>query len=386
MVMIEAKRKSLIMLLGDPSSDPRPNRMIDTLSQEGFAVDIVSHKVKGNINAHQQWTIKTNFSSKLLRKAFHLVSRTLSILPKSTGIKSLIDNLAFELTGLHRFFGDKNYNVIVVEDLFMLPLAFKIKKKTKIIFDAREYYPRQNEEKLFWRLFEKPERIRLCAQYLHLCDHVLTVSPGLQKEYKKDFGIEAVLYRSVPRYSMQAPRPTDSNYIKIVHHGVANPNRKLERMIEVVKKLDSRFYFDMYLTGRQAEISSLKDHAADNDRIRILEPVPFCNLSEMLSKYDIGLYYLEPSGFNVTYNLPNKFFEFIQARLAIAIGPSPDMATLVSQHDLGLVADEFTVDSMVEAINRLTVDDINRYKSNAHKAAELLCYETETKKILEIFG
>lgn len=384
--MVDKKKKALVMLLGDPSSDPRPNRMIDTLNQQGFTVDIVSHEVKGNINAHKQSAIKTNFSSKLLRKAFHLLRCALSAFPKSSDINNLINNLAFGLTGLHRFFRDQNYNVIVVEDLFLLPLAFKIKKKAKIIFDAREYYPRQNEENFFWRLFEKPERVRLCAQYLHLCDHILTVSPGLQREYKKDFGLETVLYRSVPRYSIQAPRHTDSNHIKIVHHGVANPNRKLEKMIEMVKKLDSRFYFDMYLTGRQAEISSLRAYSADNDRIRILEPVSFVNLAEMLSKYDIGLYYLEPSGFNVTYNLPNKFFEFIQARLAIAIGPSPDMATLVTQHDLGLVADEFTVDSMAEAINRLTVDDINHYKSNAHKAAELLCYESETKKILEIFG
>ena len=249
--MHKVSKKALVMLLGDPSGDPRPNRIIGALSQHGYTVDVVSHEIKGNVNAHQQWTIKTNLSTKLLRKAFYLLRLTLSVFPGSTGIKNLVNNLAFGLTGLQRFFHDLNYTVIVVEDLFLLPIAFKIKKKAKIIFDAREYYPRQNEEKFIWRVFEKPERVRLCAQYLHLCDHILTVSPGLQREYKKDFGVDTILYRSVPRYSESKLRPTDPGDIKLVHHGVANPNRKLERMIEVMKRLDQRYTLDFILWAKK---------------------------------------------------------------------------------------------------------------------------------------
>ena len=39
-----------------------------------------------------------------------------------------------------------------------------------------------------------------------------------------------------------------------------------------------------------------------------MDPVPFDEIIPMLNKYDLGFYYLEPKGFNVTYNLPNKFF------------------------------------------------------------------------------
>lgn len=385
-IMNKTSKSSLIMLLGDPSCDPRPSRMIDTLSQQGFIVDVLSYEANCNVNARQQWKIKKNFSSKLLRKAIQLTRYAISVIPKSTIVKNLINNLAFRLTGLNSLFVNHDYTNIIVEDLFMLPLAFDIKKNAKVIFDAREYYPRQNEERFFWRIFEKPERVRLCAQYLDLCDYILTVSPGLQREYKKNFGVDAILYRSVPRYSTRTPRSTDSNHIKIVHHGIANPNRKLDKMIEVVIKLDSRFYFDMYLTGSQAEITSLRAQAADCKRVRILNPVPYQQINETLSSYDIGLFYNEPSTFNLLHCLPNKIFEFIQARLAIAVGPSPDMAMLVRQYNLGLVASEFTVESMADSINKLSLDEINLYKTNAHKAAELLCHENETKKILAIFG
>ena len=54
-------------------------------------------------------------------------------------------------------------------------------------------------------------------------------------------------------------------------------------------------------------------------------------LPRMANDYDVGLYLLPPTNFNQRYALPNKFFEFIQGRLAIAIGPSPEMAKLVER-------------------------------------------------------
>jgi uncharacterized UPF0146 family protein len=80
--------------------------------------------------------------------------------------------------------------------------------------------------------------------------------------------------------------------------------------------------------------------------------------------------------------LPNKFFEFIQARLAIAIGPSPEMAAIVKEHDLGVVADDFTPQALAAKLNALTVDDIMHYKHNANKAAAIYNAE-ESMKVLK---
>ena len=46
----------------------------------------------------------------------------------------------------------KNYSLIIVEDLQLLPTAFFKKHKAKVVFDAREYYPLQNEESFFGEL------------------------------------------------------------------------------------------------------------------------------------------------------------------------------------------------------------------------------------------
>ena len=82
--------------------------------------------------------------------------------------------------------------------------------------------------------------------------------------------------------------------------------------------------------------------------------------------------------------LPNKFFEFIQARLAIAIGPSPEMARLTKQYNLGIISKNFTPKSMAESLNSLTKEQILQYKENANQAAKILNAEREGEKLFRI--
>ena len=79
-----------------------------------------------------------------------------------------------------------------------------------------------------------------------------------------------------------------------------------------------------------------------------------------------------------------QIFEFIQARLAIAIGPSPDMASLVDDYNCGIVAKEFSVEAMADSINSLSINDIDIYKRNSHKAALVLNHEVEQQKLNSI--
>ena len=91
-----------------------------------------------------------------------------------------------------------------------------------------------------------------------------------------------------------------------------------------------------------------------------------------MNNYDIGFFSLTPKLENYRYALPNKLFEFIQARLAIAIWPSVEMKKIVDKYDLGLVSKDYDVEELANMLNALTVSDIDNFKLNSHKAAEYL--------------
>ena len=102
-------------------------------------------------------------------------------------------------------------------------------------------------------------------------------------------------------------------------------------------------------------------------------------LIPQLNQYDVGIFYNEPTTFNLKHSLPNKIFEFIQARLAVAIAPSPDMASLVYKYECGVVARNFSLTEMAESLNKLDSKQIMEMKYNSNKAAQILNFQEEQK-------
>jgi len=168
----------------------------------------------------------------------------------------------------------------------------------------------------------------------------------------------------------------------LIHHGAANPSRQLEIMIEMMEYLDERFTLDLLLLTptiankkTRGYLDSLKALIKDKPRIKIIPPVKSSEVVNVIHSYDIGIFLLPPINFNYANTLPNKLFDFIQARLAIAIGPTPEMANIVNTYNLGVIADDFTARSLAEKLNSLNIEKISFFKSQSDKHAQELSAE-----------
>ena len=94
---------------------------------------------------------------------------------------------------------------------------------------------------------------------------------------------------------------------------------------------------------------------------------------------------LNPSNFNEENSLPNKFFEFIQARLCIAISPIEEMKNILLENKLGIVSDNFSEEDLANKIKGLTRLDIFNFKKNVDKYANLSSLEFYKESLLEEF-
>ncbi len=277
-------------------------------------------------------------------------------------------------------------DIAIVNDAETLPMGFRLAQGAPVVFDAHEYYPRQFENSLFWRVFHQRHLIRICRTYIPRCTAMTTVCDGIAEAYGANFGVRPSVILSGPEYQELSPSPVLPDMVRLIHHGSATPGRNIETMIELMDILPPRFTLDLMLVGNSPYSDKLRTMCSLRPNITWRDPVPMQALSVEINSYDMGIYILPPTNFNNAMSLPNKFFEFIQARLGVAIGPSPEMARLVRQHELGIVSSDFTPAAMARQLNSLTVDDISRFKRNAHSAAAMLNADIEMEKLQRLLN
>jgi glycosyltransferase involved in cell wall biosynthesis len=356
----------LILCYSDPNRDPRVRRQIDAL-RDDFEV-VVAGLVEGSVDGGvRALPISRSLPSSLRRKARragYFFTRRFGRFywdPTRTGF--LRDLAASE----------GPFDVVLANDIATLPLALAAAGGAgRVVFDAHEFYPDEFSGSGLWKVRMRPYVRWMCDTYLAQANCVTTVSNGIAGEYRRRFGIDSTVVSNAAPYHDLTPSPVGPGPIQLVHHGAAIPARRIERMIDSMKFLGDDYELTLMLvrsryTKRYFE--QLEGRAEPVANVRFREPVPITRLCDVLNGYDLGVYLLPVNGLNDEYALPNKLFEFMQARLAVAVSPNPEMAGFVRELDLGVVTRDFTPEAMAEAIRGLSRRDIERHKECADRAA-----------------
>lgn len=369
----EQAKRVLVLSFSSLRTDPRVRRQIELLRRNydvtavGFdCPDGLSVRCRAIPDRHWPGAIKA-----------------VAALQLACGADESAYRLSRCVQGTQAALRDANFDLIVANDIWTLPLALELKGAAKVLFDAHEYSPLEFEESWKWRFFFQRFNEHMCRRYMPRVDAATTVCEGIAQEYRRTTGVNMAIVQNAPPYHELSPRATEPGRVRMIHHGATIASRRLECMIEVMDLLDERFELDLMLIPNESSyFRGLEQAVARRPRVRIVPPVPMTELPRCLNQYDVGLFLLPPANFNYRHALPNKFFEFVQGRLAVAIGPSPEMARLVRQYDCGIIADDFSPRAMADRLHRLDHDRIDHYKRQSHIAARELCFEKSADVLL----
>lgn len=274
------------------------------------------------------------------------------------------------------------FDVILANDVDTVGLALALKPSRGVHADIHEYAPRQNEEVAVWRLFIAPYVRWLCRRFLVGASSMTTVGQGIADEYKRVCGLRAGVVTNASPYVELTARPA-STPMRLVHSGASLRNRRLEVLVDAVKATSSDVTLDLYLMGNDPDyVAELRERAGESDRIRFREPVAYRDLITSLNGYDVGIHVIAPTNFNNRWALPNKFFDYVQARLGLIIGPSAEMQRLLETAGLGAVSEDFGADALTRVLDSLTVAQVDTWKAHADAAARALSSESQ----VEVWG
>ena len=246
---------------------------------------------------------------------------------------------------------DVRADVVVANEFEALPIALRL--GPPVVFDAHEYSPDQWGERRLWRLLIAPYSRWQCRRYIPQVSRMTTVGQGIADEYEREIGVRATVVTNAPSREDLEPTPVHDP-VRILHHGLALPGRGLPEMVRLADLLDERFTLEFVLAeGRPGFRDKLIRAARRNPRVRFPKPRPMHELVRMANDYDIGLY----SAPAVERQSSVCASEQV---LRVRTGPScrrhrssPEMARLVHQYGCGIVADDFTPESLAPALNAL---------------------------------
>lgn len=278
-----------------------------------------------------------------------------------------------------------DWDLVIGHDYYTAPLAARIAERRGIPFsiDVHELAREQYAHDRRWVLLDRPWVHRLQEEFMPKAAAVTTICDGIAEALMKDYEFQRppIVARSTALYQKIDFRPTGET-IKVLYHGILSPMRGLEAAIHSVPLWRPEFHLIIRGNGPEEYISFLKALAGQvgaSDRVTIDPPVLFGDLIRRANEADIGYFVQEDISFQKRFTLPNKFFEYIMAGLALCVADMPEMARLLRQYDVGRLVPGISPEQIAAVINSFAREDIDTYKRRSLEAAKVLCWENESQ-------
>jgi len=279
------------------------------------------------------------------------------------------------------------FNILVANDLDTLLANYLISKlkKSILIYDSHELFtevPELTNRKLvkfIWLLIEK--------SILPKIKYAYTVSSAIAKYYNFKYGIKMLVIRNIPPSNNKRIEKVLKKNI-ILYQGSINKGRGLEYMIEAMQYIEN---FELHIIGDGDIIDNLKKLTIDknlNNRVIFIDRMPFDKLINYTQQAWLGISVEEKIGYNYYFALPNKLFNYIQARVPIMVSDFPEMSKIVKKYNIGITINSHEPQKIAETIKYIyeNKDLYNTWMKNLDAAAHELCWENEEKILLTFFS
>lgn len=162
----------------------------------------------------------------------------------------------------------------------------------------------------------------------------------------------------------------------VLYQGGLQPGRGLKKLIHAARGLAG---VDLVLIGGGNQREELENLADGADNVHFVGQVPLAELPLWTASADVGVQVLRNTCLNHYTTDSNKLFEYVMGGVPVIASDFPEIRTIVSEHDLGILVDPESVEEIRAAIERFAFDtDFRaRCRSNALQARQELDWTSQ---------
>lgn len=375
-----SKLKALVISHSNIAEDPRILRHISVISEK-FEVHTVGYGEKPPTSEkHYRVPDDVRFLPRNLGKLINMQIGLSITVSKSSDFTETILNLVRS--------DNVKYELLQINDVHALAAGFELKANSKVWVDMHEYAPLEGEHDWRWNVAFSGYVRKICNEYLPRADSLSTVSGSISSRYSLEFNKHVYLIRnSHPFVPRPDSLPSNSDTVNFVHAGVALKARNIENMIVAFSNLGEKHQLYLMLVPTESSYyRTLQDMSESITNVNIVSPVPNAEVVSKLASFDAGIVTIPPTSYNYRHCLPNKFFQFVQARLPIVAGPLPEISKLVIENNLGWVTQTFDARSISETISKIDRNAIREHHAALDVGAIKLSASVDDKVRREVIA
>ncbi|CUU05423.1 Glycosyltransferase involved in cell wall bisynthesis [Candidatus Thermokryptus mobilis] len=366
-------KKILIVFLGNIKNDSRSFKIYKSLKEAGYIVKVICAAEPNEPIIESNDEVIHIKLRKFRRALFKILSFYFKSLP-------LIIKICAD--------------IVISSDLFSLPIAWLISVKcnAKMIYDSREFYSslastknRRFVQKII-SLFEEIFTLR--------CSVILTVNQSIAKLISSKFEKPIFIVRNFPTVKWKSEKTfIYKKQIEnaLLYLGLFHQDRGFDIYFELIQRLSFEFNDIKLLIVGKGELKNLLLEEIQKrnleSKVEILGPyspdeeIKFPNIKKI-----VGLCIIKPVSLSYFFSLPNKIFEYIQAKIPFIASDLPEIRAIIETYKVGILVDPSNISEIVESTRKLLTDH-NLYltmRDHCERATRELTWENEIKSLLDV--
>ncbi|NOR27861.1 MAG: glycosyltransferase [Lutibacter sp.] len=353
-------KRIIVSVTNDLVTDQRVHKVCTTLTEMNFDVLLIGRKLKNSKKINRNY--KTTRMKLLFTSGFLFYSEY-----------NL--RLFFKLLFLKK-------DILLSNDLDTLLPNYLISKlfDKKLVYDSHELFTelpsiQGRYSQKIWRFLEKwlvPKQ-----------KHFYTVSDSIANWFHKKYDVKPLVIKNFPNFNKSSSLESKDKYI--LYQGALNNGRGLLALIEAMQTIENvklKIAGDGPIKSKIQE--QIKQCNVENKVVLLgnLEPEKLLSITQNAT---LGISLEEDLGLSYKYSLPNKLFDYIQAKTPVVATYLPEIKKVIKTYGVGEIIDNHTPENIATIINKVLKNEKKFYNVNLEKASKELVWESQEEKLISIF-
>lgn len=309
--------------------------------------------------------------------------------------RKLVQLVKYAEFALRALYLCRSFDILHCNDLDALPVGVMSKwlhlGRQRVVYDAHEFEIDCDGPATRRRIRAKA---RLEGALIHHADAVITVSASIAKAYRRIYRIKTpALVLNCPPYREMAG--TCNKFREelgirgdqkiFLYQGGLSPGRGIEKFLQVFSQLPNDNIVVVFMGYGSLE-GAIRCAATNSRNIFYRPAVSPMDILSYTASADFGLVFIEKTCQSYAWCLPNKFFEYLMARLAILCSNLIEPRRVLRGGGVGFCTAGDSLKDLKDGIAKIQSINKSETIEVGESARQVYCWEVQEKSLWSVYS